>query len=217
MARGAASVLRGWGGLGRASIMRNLMRLWDRMTARFRKPEPAFRDLALSTLYPLFAPKAFAETGWVGPIDALDVEGLDLTWGLVGEGGGLDYFTWAMVEECAAKSLDWRGIASENLGRLAETRPWSHEYKNDNGRMVFVTFLNEDGLGPSRLLVPGLLDQVFPQGYEVAVPELTCAVAVGRVEGAEDPLAEEFIQSCFKDGTRPVSPKRYPPEVFWGR
>jgi hypothetical protein len=195
--------------------------MWKRMRGWFGgkpAPEPeAVKTHALHELYPVLVPKAFAAAGsWIGPLEALNVDGLDLSWGVQSPPNWLDYLNHAMAAAWEGQGVDWRTAATANLARLAATRPWSGELRDDDGRMILVVFLHDDGLGPSRLLVPGLLDEVFPDGYAVAIPELTCAVAVGRVSGQEDPRAELMIQGCFEHGTHPVSPRRYAPEVFWG-
>ena len=195
--------------------------MWKRILGWFGvKPAPeveAVKAYALHDLYPILVPKAFAATGaWVGPVETLEVDGLDLSWGVHSAPNWLDYLNHDMVASWEGQGVDWRAAATANLTRLAAAQPWSGELRDDAGRMILVVFLHEDGLGPSRLMVPGLLDEVFPDGYAVAIPELTCAVAVGRVSGDEDPRAEQMIQECFANGTRPVSPRRYAPEVFWG-
>ncbi|WP_018061782.1 hypothetical protein [Caulobacter sp. UNC279MFTsu5.1] len=195
--------------------------MWKRMRGWFGgKPAPeveTVKTYALHDLYPVLIPKAFAATGsWIGPVEALEVDGLDLSWGVRGAANWLDYLNHDMVASWEGQGADWRAAATANLARMAATRPWSGELRDDDGRMILVVFLHDDGLGPSRLMIPGLLDDVFPDGYEVAIPELTCAVAVGRVAGEEDPRAEQMVQGCFEHGTHPVSPRRYAPEVFWG-
>lgn len=194
--------------------------MWKRLLARFsdRAPDadgkPAHR---LRDLYPMLLPKAFAETGaWVGLTETIDAEGLDLSWGVLTPPNWINYLDREMIAFWEGRGLDWRKAAAANIARLASERPWSGHFTDHAERITIVAFLHEDGLGPSRLTVPGLLDEVFPHGYEVAVPELTCAIAIGRFPDAkEDPRAEQIIQSCFAEGTRPVSPKRYPPETFW--
>jgi hypothetical protein len=187
--------------------------MWKRIRGWLGKSEAD----DLRKLLPLLIPKAFAATGpWVGPVVELDTDGLDLTWAVHTPPHHINYLNRDMVAAWDEQGADWRAAATANLGRLAARRPWSGTLRDDAGRLILVVFLHEDGLGPSRLMVPGLLDDVFPDGYTVAIPELTCAVAVGRVSGDEDPRAEEMIQACFANGTRPVSPRRYAPEVFWG-
>jgi len=101
-----------------------------------------------------------------------------------------------------------------NLTNSARRHPYSGELRGDDGSLVMVVMMHDDGLGPARLLVPHLLSDVFPDGYHVAIPELTCAVAFARVD-QEDPRVEQLISGCYSGGTRPVSPKRYRPEQFW--
>ena len=178
--------------------------------------EPEFISYDIKDLYPILVPKAFAETGqWVGPIESLDVDGLDQTWGVLTPPNRVNYLDREMIASWEGQGADWRTAATQNLARLAGERAWSHELRDDDGRLILVCFMHEDGFGPSRLLIPELLSTVFPGGYEVAVPELTCAVAIGRVEGDEDPRAEAMIRGCFEGGTRPVSARRYKPDVFW--
>ena len=192
------------------------MREWLGGAPKPTVSEPEFKFYDLKNLHPILVPKEFDETGvWVGPIEALDVDGLDLTWGVLSPPNIVNYLDREMIASWEGQDVDWRTAATLNLRHLAGDRPWSHELQDDEGRMILVCFMHEDGFGPSRLLVPNLLSTIFPDGYEVAIPELTCAVAIGKVRDIEDPRAEAMIQGCFNNGTRPVSPRRYAPETFW--
>jgi hypothetical protein len=112
--------------------------------------------------------------------------------------------------------IPWRERATNNLRELAEVEPYSHAVAREDGSLYMVVMLYDRGLGPSRLLVPGLLTKIFPEGYEVAVPEMTCAVAfTAKPTSLETQKIGDFISSCFERGTEPVSMKRYRPELFW--
>ncbi|QUD90572.1 hypothetical protein [Phenylobacterium montanum] len=170
----------------------------------------------LDALCPAIIPREFSASGdWPGPVVQLPVDGVDLTWVVHGEPDLVRYVDWRLDAYWRDNEVDWRSKAMANLVRVAHAHPHSHEFRGDDGRVVMVVMMHEDGLGPSRLLVPHLLDEVFPDGYQVALPELTCAFAFGVTAGDEDPRIEELISGCFTNGTRPLSPLRYQPEHFW--
>jgi hypothetical protein len=80
--------------------------------------------------------------------------------------------------------------------------------------------LHTDGLGPSRLLLTDALQQVFPEGYRVAVPEMSCGIAISRnLESPEEGTVEDIVTKCFGDGNRPLARGIFEPEELvpdWG-
>jgi len=52
--------------------------------------------------------------------------------------------------------------------------------------------------GPSRLLLREALQQLFPEGYRVSVPEMSCGFAISReLEEREEATTKDVIAKCF--------------------
>ena len=171
----------------------------------------------LSTLAPVLVPRTFSETGqWPGPIYQLAAADFDLTWAILGSDDSVTYVSRVMQAHWESRGEDWQGRAELNLRVLAEAEPFSHVRTRPDGSAYLVIMLYGQNLGPSRLLVRGLLNDTFPDGYMVAVPEQTCAVAF-----TSDPTGEEavaiaaLITGLFERGSEPVSTARYAPETLW--
>ena len=66
--------------------------------------------------------------------------------------------------------------------------------------------MHPDGWGPSRLLLGELLEQTFPEGYRVAIPEMSCGLAFSKnLNREEEGAVKNIIAECFR-GTRPLAP-----------
>ncbi len=167
-------------------------------------------------LMPVIVPAEFSRDDWPGPIQALGARGLCLTWGLLGEHQTIAYVSHADAARWEANGVAWRAKALENLRRRSEEQPYSHRRDDEEGRAIFVALLHEDGLGPSRLLVPHLFDEVFPERYRVTVPERSCAILYRHtLTGRQAEVVEMLIESCFRGGAQPVSLAHFAPESFW--
>jgi hypothetical protein len=178
-----------------------------------KRPE----DFDLGALVPLVVPRAFSKTGsWPGPIYELAASGLDQTWAVLGPDDVLRYVSRAMEAYWAKLRLPWKERALNNLRAAAEAQPYSHAFRRDDGSLYMVIMLYPQGLGPARLLVPGLLQEVFPGGYKVAVPEMTCAMAFTLTpSNDEKDKIDDILRGCFESGTEPVSPDKFDPRLFW--
>ncbi len=67
--------------------------------------------------------------------------------------------------------------------------------------------MHQDGIGPSRILLRDRLESLFPEGYRVAVPEMSCALAFSKeLDGFELATIQNTVAGCFQTGTRPLAP-----------
>ncbi len=67
--------------------------------------------------------------------------------------------------------------------------------------------MHPDGWGPSRLLLRDSLAKAFPEGYRVAIPEMSCGVAISkRLDADEERVVNDLVAKCFQEGTRPLAP-----------
>jgi hypothetical protein len=159
-------------------------------------------------LFPMFAPASFFATGqWPGPSEALEASGVGMTWALDLEGGGMRYLDRPMCAHWEGEKVDWRAAALDNL-RAATKDIFTHRLGRKDGSGVFVgMMMHPDGWGPSRLLLCEALEKVFPEGYRVAIPEMSCGLAFSRrLDHEEEAAVMGIVAKCFQGGTRPLAP-----------
>ncbi len=133
--------------------------------------------------------------------------------------GEINRFFYVTHEEAGfwdGKGIDWRGRSMENLVRLSLNLPASGEKRDDEGRPFLKVMLHKDAIGPSRLLIPHLFDDVLGADYEVALPERTCAIAYRKdLTPAQAADVSAMIDGCYAHGTEPMSPDRFAAGRFW--
>jgi len=126
------------------------------------------------------------------------------------------YVTHELAAYWQDQGMDWKSQAMRNLAALSENRPWAGEKCDETGKPFVLALLHDDAMGPSRLLLPHLFEEVLGRGYHVAIPEQTCAVAY-RADLTAQELSDVngMINGCFAHGTEPMSADRFDPAEFW--
>jgi hypothetical protein len=111
------------------------------------------------------------------------------------------------------RGTDWKAVALRNLAEHTNQNPGTHEYQRVDGTRYAIAMMHEDGIGPSRLLLRDHLSQIFPKGYRVALPEMSCGLAFARdLERSEEAKLQDTIDRCYGKGSRPLAHKIYDPE-----
>jgi hypothetical protein len=178
-------------------------------------------EMDIRKLFPLFAPASFFETGgWPGPFVLPAAKGVGITWGLdLGE-GGRRYVDRTMGAHWQELGVDWKAAALTNLVHASSERLYTHGLTRTNGELFAVAMLHTDGWGPSRLLLTEELERLFPEGYRVAVPEMSCGLALSRkLEMSEEATVYDIVAKCYGEGNRPVARGIFDPAemtVDWG-
>lgn len=177
--------------------------------------EPSGRDL--TQLLPIILPLELLNLGWPGPIVRIGELPFCAAWATCGDMNTFFYVTDQEARYWEEEGIDWQAMALSNLSKLSASQPASGQKLDDDGLPFVKVMLHGDALGPSRLLVPHLFDDVLGTGYEVAIPERTCAIAY-RKALAPDQSADvnAMIVGCFEHGTEPMSPERFEAHLFWG-
>jgi hypothetical protein len=175
---------------------------------------PSERDI--TKLVPVILPLELLELGWPGPIIRIGQLPLAMGWAVLGEANTFFYVTEAEATYWETSGLDWRSVAFDNLAQLARGKPASGEKLDLDGRPFLQALLHEDAIGPSRLLIPGLFEEVFGTEYRVAIPERTCAIVYrSNLTREQTADVDGIINGCFGHGTEPMSAERFDPQAFW--
>ena len=120
-------------------------------------------ELPLNQLVPLIVPTSFFETGkWVGPYSLLRAQGLGLTWGILMPQQTMRYVDKNAETLWNGQSLDWKRKALENLAAMSPKGVATSQFNRQDGSVYAYVMMQEDGLGPSRLLLKGWFARVFP-------------------------------------------------------
>ena len=73
--------------------------------------------------------------------------------------------------------------------------------------------MHKDGLGSSRLLFLPEWKEEFPEGFQFALPERSCALVIPEAQ-TQDEDTKKLIENCYSDGSVPMLPRIYPFELF---
>lgn len=163
-------------------------------------------DLPIEGLIPVFVPSSFFTLGnWPGPYELLAVPGLGLTWSVLQPEQTMRYVDREVQAHWESAELRWRERAMQNLRDLSGAEPWTHEFRRDDGSLYAVGMMHADGTGPSRLLLRDHLEEAFPEGYRIALPEMSCGLAISAsAMSPERAKIDRIVAQCFQSGTRPL-------------
>ena len=176
------------------------------------KTQPEETDIR--KVFPMFAPASFFKLGnWPGPYILLGAEGVGLTWALDLAAAGVRYLDQSMRAYWDGLNIDWKAAALANLGEASKERLFTHGLDRKNGGIFAVAMMHADGWGPSRLLLREGLRQVFPEGYRVSIPEMSCGFAISReLDETEQSTIKGIIAKRFGKGARPIAPGIFQPD-----
>lgn len=168
--------------------------------------------IGLETVVPVFVPDGMASEAWPGPVIPMQVPGLAVTWAALMPEQTMRYVTHDMTRRWEKGDRDWREISMENLADLPGGLS-SHSFLREDGRYFGLIMLHDDGVGPSRLLLSGSLEETFPEGYSCAIPERSVGVALSLgASNEERAKVSEYVDGCYERGTRPFIKGFFSPE-----
>lgn len=191
-------------------MLRRWLRRWPFHSSQVRNVRQSLdippQQIDLDALFPLFVPASFLASGlWPGPVERLRAPGICLTWAVEQPGQTLRYVDRGIVTYWEELGVDWRARAITNVARASKRPLWTHELRRESGELYAAFFMHDDGYGPSRLLLTGELQAVFPAGYQVALPEMSCGLALSKDAGDDGrQRVDQIVADCFESGTRPL-------------
>jgi hypothetical protein len=171
-------------------------------------------DLDIDSLIPLFVPASFFTAGnWPGPYQCLRLQAIGLTWSVMLPNQTMRYVDDAVAQYWEGKRIDWKRLALHNLAKLSGETLGTHGFRRTSGEVYAIAMMQPDGIGPSRLLLQHQLATLFPRGYRVALPEMSCAFVLAEgLDKNEMSQLQELIEKCHQNGTRPLADGIYSPE-----
>jgi hypothetical protein len=171
-------------------------------------------EVNVKDVVPVLVPASFFESGnWPGPFTKLRSREIALTWTVLMPQQTMRYVDFAMQQHWESKGLDWREQARQNLAERSQNSLGLGQMRRTNGQVYAISCMFEDGMGPSRLLFRGTLKQMFPEGYQVAMPERSCGLAFSNtVSDEERKVLVKMMEDCFLKGTRPFVRGSFDPD-----
>lgn len=171
-------------------------------------------------LYPLIVPRSYYVKGvWDLPHHAFPAQDFILTWVFCKKASGsMGYLTREQYEALEKGEPGWRQIAFENLrGKTGESSKFYTHCKlsTDESRVLFLAFMNEDGVGSSRVLCSHELSRAFPGGYSIAFPDRSCGFVIPNGL-LEEELADvrKMLNKTLRGASVPMSDALFRPEEF---
>jgi hypothetical protein len=160
-------------------------------------------------LFPLIVPSKYFERPFPAAHEALPNEKLALTWVLL-QPTTMLYLTPDEAARFDAEGFAWKARAIENLERIAAVA--TQEKRDATGQLAWVTMMQQDGLGSSRLLLATQWSGLFPEGYWVALPDRSCGMAISKaLAPTELDEVKRMISSMFQGATTPMSGELHEP------
>ena len=177
----------------------------DQLAESIETPPSA---LPTDQLLPIFVPADFFEfDNWPGPYHLCKALGLGQTWVILQPEETMLYLSRAIQEYWESQGFEWVQLAKDNLARLSEENQYTHEFRRDDGQLYAVALMQDDALGPSRLLLGDYFNWLFPQGYDVALPEMSCGFVIAKdITKKEREKIAKLVDDCYHNGTRPLIP-----------
>lgn len=175
-------------------------------------------NLNIQNILPIIVPDSYYKKGiWDLPHQPIEGTTFLLTWVILGSEGSMSYLTRDQYNALDINNTGWQKMTFENL-RLSinENENFFTQYKRSNdGRLLFVSFMNADGIGSSRILLAVELTQAFPDGYYIAIPDRSCGLVVTKnIRPDEIADIRKMLKNMYKNATTAMSDKLFLSETF---
>ncbi|SDE31747.1 hypothetical protein [Pedobacter soli] len=165
----------------------------------------------LEYIYPLIVPENYYLPGtWNLPHYNLNASNFIVTWVSFQGDGPMIYLTQDEYQFLTETQSGWEQRAFENLRHLIHDNEYfcTHfQQSAQSKKLAYIVFMNQDGIGSSRILLSDELEKLFPNGYLVAMPDRSCGFAIAK-DASEHELNEvkQLIKNMFEEATTPMSP-----------
>jgi hypothetical protein len=173
----------------------------------------------LDNIYPLIVPASYYIKGtWDLPLQTFPNQSFILTWVTFGSSSTMNYLTQEQYQELNNKHDGWQQKSFENLRlSIADNENFFSQFKMsaDGRQLLWLCFMNGDGIGSSRILLSAELTKAFPNGYYLAIPDRSCGLVIAKdISDNELKEIKDMIKGMLKAATTSMSGLLHPPGHF---
>jgi hypothetical protein len=174
--------------------------------------------ISADDIFPLVVPASYNSKAWALPHYKLPNSSFILTWVTSSSGATMNYLTQEQHQSLSSIDEDWQKVSFENLRRsIRDNENFFSQYKmsKDGQRLIFLAFLNSDGIGSSRILLSYELRRAFSHGYYLAFPDRSCGLVVAKdITDKELNETRKLVKSMYKGATTPMSDELHQADEF---
>lgn len=175
--------------------------------------------ISLANIYPLIVPANYYVKGtWELPHYTLPNQSFILTWVIFDSAATMNYLTQEQYQELNNSYDGWQQKALENLRvSIADNENFFTQYKiaADGQHLLWLCFMNSDGIGSSRLLLSTELTKAFPNGYYLAFPDRSCGLVIAKdISDTELKEIKNMVKGMYDSATTFMSGQLHPASDF---
>lgn len=175
--------------------------------------------ISLDNIYPLIVPANYYVKGtWELPHYTLPNQSFILTWVTFGSAATMNYLTQEQYQELNTSYEGWQQKSFENLRlSIADNENFFSQYKMSAGgqQLLWLCFMNGDGIGSSRILLSNELTKAFPKGYYLAFPDRSCGMVIAKdISDTELKEIKDMVKGMYKSATTSMSGQLHPASDF---
>ena len=166
--------------------------------------------ISLDNIYPLIVPADYYVKGtWELPHHPFSNQPFILTWVTFDSAATMNYLTQDQYQELNNKHDGWQQKSFENLRlSIADNENFFSQFKLGVGgqQLLWLCFMNGDGIGSSRILLSTELTKAFPNGYYLAFPDRSCGLVIAKnISDTELKEIKDMIKGMYKGATTSMS------------
>ena len=125
------------------------------------------------------------------------------------------YLTEANFAELNKNFGDWQQQSFENLRNEGDYFHTHTKRRHNTDHVIFISFLNNDGIGSSRVLLNIELSKGFAKGYYLALPDRSCGLIISKdITNKELEEIKTQVNEMYKNATIPMSGEIHDPLQF---
>ena len=173
----------------------------------------------LDNIYPLIVPANYYVKGtWELPHYPLPNQSFILTWVTFGSAATMNYLTQQQYQELNNSYDGWQQKTFENLRlSIADNENFFSQYKMtaSGQQLLWLCFMNSDGIGSSRILLSTELTKAFPNGYYLAFPDRSCGLVIAKdITDKELKEIKDMVKGMYNGATTFMSGQLHPVNDF---
>ena len=175
--------------------------------------------MSLDNIFPLIVPANYYVKGtWELPHNTFPNQSFILTWVIFGSAATMNYLTQEQYQELNNKHDSWQQKSFENLRlSIADNENFFSQFKMAAGgqQLLWLSFMNGDGIGSSRILLSTELTKAFPNGYYLAFPDRSCGLVIAKdISDKELIEIKNMVKGMYQGATTAMSAQLHPESDF---